>query len=284
MQKTISKRKDKEQRETGSLYCDLHLHKCSCLELSCIYFYLVLRVGDWTEMLHGSVFSVPWNIWRSPWPLHLGTRWSLQQVWLLRLGRWDCVACGPWDVRLGCLPPRGQREQLQSQTNSLQTISGKNGRKTAIELVVSLSSASIHDKNCQVSVNKTWFYTREKTKNSCYFTRKEKRNTQLYLFPFLGLTLLVYLLLPWRSNVAAELQLNCLFVHLFAWFRTHYRQAKRATPDEGVHLPRTNKRRRKHGVCASLSRTLHRANFTVCIWIVRGPSVAAARTLMESEC
>lgn len=32
-------------------------------------------------------------------------------------------------------------------------------------------------------------------------------------------------------------QLNCLFVHLFAWFRTHHWQAKRATPDEGVYLP-----------------------------------------------
>lgn len=238
------------------------------------------------ETLGMDVCSVPWNKWRSPWPLHLGTRWSLQQVWLLRLGRWDCVACGPWDVRLGCLPPRGQREQLKSKTNAAQkkTILGKSWRKTEIELVVSLSSASIHSNIAKRLLTRRGFKSQEKTKNSCYFRTNEKRNIQPYLFPFLGLTLLVYLLLPWRSDVAAELQLDCLFVHLFAWFRTHHRQAKRATPDEGVYLPRTNKRRRKHGVCAGLSRTLHRTNFTVCIWIVRGPSVAAARTLMESEC
>lgn len=168
-----------------------------------------------------------------------------------RFGSWGSAGEIVWRVGLETYDRAAFHHGVRgSNCSAKQTVCrplGKNWRKTAIELVVSLSSASIHDKNCQVSVNKMWFYTRDKTKNSCYFTRKVKRNTQLYLFPFSGLTLLVYLLLPWRSDVAAELRLNCLFVHLFAWFRTHHRQAKRATPDEGVHLPRTNKRRRKHG-------------------------------------
>lgn len=109
----------------------------------------------------------------------------------------------------------------------------------------------------------------------------KKKHTHSTLFiSFLGssiITLFALTVAEWCFNWIAY-----LFIYLHGFARTTGKPS--VPPLMKASISPTNKRRRKHGVCAGLSRSLHRTNFTVCIWIVRGPSAAAARTLMESEC
>lgn len=121
----------------------------------------------------------------------------------------------------------------------------------------------------------------------CSF-RQEKRPRTVVLWKkdstlftsFLGtniITLFALTVAKWCFNWIAYL---FIYLHGFA----HTTGKPSVPPLMKASISPTNKRRHKHGVCAGLSRSLHRTNFTVCIWIVRGPSAAAARTLMESEC
>lgn len=108
---------------------------------------------------------------------------------------------------------------------------------------------------------------------------RKKTHSTLFI-SFLGtsiITLFALTVAEWCFNWIAY-----LFIYLHGFARTTGKPS--VPPLMKASISPTNKRRRKHGVCAGLSHSLHRTNFTVCIWIVRGPSAAAARTLMESEC
>lgn len=78
--------------------------------------------------------------------------------------------------------------------------------------------------------NKVFIQMGEKTENCCHLEKK-----RLNLIYFLSWDYHYYSICSYCSRVM--FQVNCLFVHLFAWFRTHHWQAKRATADEGVYLP-----------------------------------------------
>lgn len=138
--------------------------------------------------------------------------------------------CGVWALRRTTGPPSttgsegGTVKQNKHTTQKkkktslrLQASTELQRSYTDIELAVALSSASIY-RNSERSkqfllmalclFNKVQFSDRRKDQEQLSFGKKQ---TQPYLFPFLGLALLLYLLLLLQSDVSTEL-LICSFI------------------------------------------------------------------------
>lgn len=229
--------------------------------------------------LHDLSISVPGDL-----SSRFGSRGSAGEVmWCMGLKTYNRATFHYRIWRRNC-----KEEQTNKQKNSLQLQASTEPQKshTDIEHAVALSSASIY-RSSKVGkqyllmavclFNKVLFQTEKKRQEQLSFGKK--KHSTLFI-SFLGssiITLFALTVAEWCFNWIAY-----LFIYLHGFARTTGKPS--VPPLMKASISPTNKRRRKHGVCAGLSRSLHRTNFTVCIWIVRGPSVAAARTLMESEC
>lgn len=182
-----------------------------------------------------------------------------------------------------------RRNCKEEQTNEITRYSSRPAQNHTespadIELAVALSSASIY---CNSIRGKQYLLKALGLFNKVLSQTEKRPGTVVILKKTFNL---IYFL-SWSSIITlfaltvAEWCFNWiayLFIYLHGFARTTGKPS--VPPLMKASISPTNKRKRKHGVCAGLSRSLHRTNFTVCIWIVRGPSVAAARTLMESEC
>lgn len=204
--------------------------------------------------------------------------------------------CGVWALRRTTGPPSTTGSEggtvMQKQTYSsrqkdslqLRASAEPQRRITDIELAVALSPSSIYNNTFSlpsVYLTRCSFRQEKRPRAVVIWWKKKKAHTHSNLFiSFLGASIIALFALTvaeWCFNWIAY-----LFIYLHGFARTTVKPS--VPPLMKASISPTNKGRRKHGVCAGLSCTLYRTNFTVCIWIVRGPSAAAARTLMESEC
>lgn len=134
--------------------------------------------------------------------------------------------CGVWAFRRTTGPPSttgsegGTVKQNKHTTQNKKSHYSSRPAQSHKEVILLLSSLLLlaqHQYNSKrdkqyflmaLVFNKVYVQTGEKTKNSCHL---EEKQTQPYLFPFLGLALLLYLLLLLQSDVSTEL-LICSFI------------------------------------------------------------------------
>lgn len=122
------------------------------------------------------------------------------------------------------------------------------GTHTHLSLLLAKRRYITMAKEKQYNLTAKWLFNKEWLKEEAAFGGKNGLPT--YLFPFWGLKSPFYLLLLLQSDVSAA-WLICSFICMVS-------QAKPSVPPlMKASISPTNKRRRKHGVRAGLSRSLH---------------------------